>query len=276
MTNSSPVLNSLRQTPKTLVANPIVFVPVVIVMALQVPQVALQSISPVLSGIVSLGLSLLFIVVLPFFQGGLIGMADEALDGRTTIQTFVDAGKSNYVSILVGYLALMAINFVLGIIVFSVAIFGGAALFQDGGLQTANTTILVGSSIILALVFLAYLLLIFFVQFYGQAIVLEDMSVVAGFKRSAAVVRHHLVSTLGYSLIGAVIGGLAGSIFATASILLSPQPTPMLALPAPSLPAVVGTGLVIVVGGILFGGFFAVYSVSFYRAIAHRGTGVTA
>ncbi|MFA9516903.1 hypothetical protein ACERIT_06755 [Halopenitus sp. H-Gu1] len=266
MTNSSPVLSSLRRTPSALLDNPILFVPVLIVMAFQVPQMALQSIDPILSSIVSLGLSLVFIVVLPFFQGGLIGMADEALDGRTTLQTFVDDGKSNYVSILVAYLALMAINFALGMIAFFGAIFGGAVLFQSGGLQSANTAVLAVIAVIVAIVLLVYLLLVFFAQFYGQAIVLEDMGVADGFKRSISVVRHHLVSTLGYSLLGAIIGGLAGVVFAAASLIMSPQPTTVVAIPDPSLPIVVGTGL-IVVGGMLFGGFFAVYSVSFYRAI---------
>jgi len=267
MSNSSPVLSSLRRTPNTLRENPVLFVPVLIVMVFQLPQLALQSIDPILSSIVSLGLSLVFIVVLPFFQGGLIGMADEALDGRTTLRTFVEDGKSNYISILVAYLALMAINFVLGMIAFVGAIFGGAVHFQSGGLQSANTALLAVIAVIVAVVLLVYLFLIFFAQFYGQAIVLEDLGVVDGFKRSISVVRHHLVSTLGYSLLGVIIGGLAGVVFAAVSIILSPQSTTMFAFPDPSLPIVVGVGLIVVAGGILFGGFFAVYSVWFYRAI---------
>ncbi|MDT3437709.1 hypothetical protein [Haloarcula sp. 1CSR25-25] len=275
MTNSSPVLSSLRQTPKTLTENPVVFLPVVIVMALQLPQVALPTTNPVLSGAMSLGVSAILLLVMPFLQGGLIGMADEALDGRTTIQTFVAAGKSNYVSILVAYIALMAVNFALGILVLLVAVFGGAVALQ-GGMEAANTTVLVGVGIAASIVVFAYLLLTFFAQFYGQAIVLENRDVVDGFKRSVSVVRHHLVSTLGYSLIGVVISVLAGGLFAVASSLISPQSTPLFALPEPSLPIVVGTGLAIVVGGILFGGFSAVYSVSFYRTITQKPKAVTA
>jgi len=269
MTNSSPVLSSLRQTPKTLTENPVVFLPVVIVMALQLPQVALPTTNPVLSGAMSLGVSAILLLVMPFLQGGLIGMADEALDGRTTIQTFVAAGKSNYVPILVAYIALMAVNFALGILVLLVAVFGGAVALQ-GGVEAANTTVLVGVGIVASIVVFAYLLLSFFAQFYGQAIVLENRDVVDGFKRSVSVVRHHLVSTLGYSLIGVAIGGLAGGIFAVVSSLISPQATLLFALPDPSLPIVVGAGLAIVIVGILFGGFFAVYSVSFYRTVTHK------
>lgn len=261
------VLSSLRRTPSAPLTNPVLFVPVLIVMLFQVPQLALQSVNPFLSSIVSLGLSLVFIAVIPFFQGGLIGMADEALHGRTTLQRFIDDGKSNYVSILVGYLALMAINLVLGMIAFFVAIFGGVVLFQGGGLQSANSTLIVVIGGIVAVALLSYLLLVFFVQFYGQAIVLEELGVVDGFKRSVSVVRHHLVSTLGYSLIGAVVGGVVGMVFGAASIIISPQSTTAFNLPEPSLPIIAGMALAVIVGGTLFGGFFAVYTVSFYRAI---------
>ena len=267
MTNSSPALNSLRQTPSTLLENPILFVPVVILMAFQVPQLALQSTDPFLSGIVSLGLSSVLIVVMPFFQGGLIGMADEAIDRRTTFQTFIEEGKSNYVSILVAYFGLMAINFLLGMIAFVGVIFGGALLFQNGDPQSVTTGGLAVVSLIVAIVFLMYLLLLFFAQFYGQAIVLDGRNVVGGFKQSISVVRHHLVSTLGYSLIGAIVGGLAGIIFTAASVILSPQPPAMFALPDPSLPIVVSTALIVAHAGVLVGGFLTVYSVSFYRAI---------
>lgn len=267
MTNSSPALNSLRQTPSTLLENPILFVPVVILMAFQVPQLALQSTDPFLSGIVSLGLSSVLIVVMPFFQGGLIGMADEAIDRRTTFQTFIEEGKSNYVSILVAYFGLMAINFLLGMIAFVGVIFGGALLFQNGDPQSVTTGGLAVVSLIVAIVFLMYLLLLFFAQFYGQAIVLDGRNVVGGFKQSISVVRHHLVSTLGYSLIGAIVGGLAGIIFTAASVILSPQPPAMFALPDPSLPIVVSTALIVALAGVLVGGFLTVYSVSFYRAI---------
>jgi len=263
MTNSLPALRSLRRTPSALLDNPVLFVPVVLVLVLQLLQLALQSIDPILSSIVSIGLSLVFVVVVPFFQGGLIGMADEALDGRTTLQTFVDEGKSNYVSILVAYLAVMAVNFVLGSIAFFGAIFGGAVFFQSGGPQALNTGSIAVIAVLVAVVLLLYLGLVFFAQFYGQAIVLEDMGVVDGIKRSISVVRQHLVSTLGYSLLGVIIGGLAGIVLAAGALVLSPQSTTLFAISDPSLPIVVGVSLVVVAGGLLFGGFFTVYSVSF-------------
>lgn len=77
------VLNALRRTPSALARNPVLFVPILALALVQVPQLALQSINPLLSSVVSLAMSLVFIVVIPFFQGGTIAMADESLDGRT-------------------------------------------------------------------------------------------------------------------------------------------------------------------------------------------------
>jgi len=155
-------------------------------------------------------MSLVFLVVMPFFHGGLIAMADEALDGRTALQTFVDDGKANYVSLLVAYLALMAVNFALGMVAFFVALFGGIFVLGGGGLESASLAVLAAIGIVVAIVVLLYLLVLFFLQFYGQAIVLEDMGAVDGLKHSASVVRHHLVSTLGYSVLVGILGGVFG------------------------------------------------------------------
>lgn len=261
------VLNALRWTPNALLRNPILFVPVLIVMLFQVPQLVLQSVNPLLSSVLSLVTSLLFLIIMPFFQGGVIGMADEALDGHTSLRTFVADGKSNYVSILVAYLALMAVNFVLGMIGFFVAIGGGVLFLGSGGVESVNITVLAIVGGVVAIVVLLYLLLIFFAQFYGQAIVLEDLGAVDGFKRSLSVVRHNLVSTLGYTVLGGIVGGLAGLIFGAASILMSPQSAPMFHLPEPSFPIVVAVGFLVLIGGTLFGGFFTVFSVSFYRTV---------
>ncbi|RLM89100.1 hypothetical protein [Haloarcula sp. Atlit-7R] len=261
------VLNALRRTPSALRRNPVLLVPILVISLFQVPQLALQAANPLLSSVVSLGLSLVFLVVMPFFQGGLIAMADEALNGRTALQTFIDDGKANYVSILVAYLALVAVNFTLGMIAFFVALFGGVFVLGSGGLESANIAVLAVIGTVVAIVVLLYLLVLFFVQFYGQAIVLEDMGAVDGLKHSVSVVRHHLVSMLGYSVLVGILGGVFGGVFGVLSLLLSPQSATALHLPELSLPVMVVVGLLVLAGGTLFGGFFAVYSVSFYRGL---------
>jgi len=260
------VLNALRRTPGALQRNPVLFVPILVIMLFQVPQLVLQSINPILASVASLGLSLVFMIVIPFFQGGIIGMADEALDGRTSLDSFVREGTSNYVSLLVAYLVLLAVNIAIGIVGFFVALIGGVALFANGG-EGPNFVAFAIVGVIVALFVLAYLVVVFFIQFYGQAIVIDDLGAVDGLKHSYAVVRGRLVSALGYSVLVGILGGLAGGVFAIASMLVFPQSTTVLSLPQLSVVAAVGVALLIVVFGALFGGFFGVYSVAFYRTI---------
>jgi hypothetical protein len=163
----------------------------------------------------------------------------------------------------------MAVNFTLGMVAFFVALFGGVFVLGSGGLESANIAVLAVIGIVVAIVVLLYLLVLFFIQFYGQAIVLEDMGAVDGLKHSVSIVRHHLVSTLGYSVLVGVLGGIFGGVFGVLSLLLSPQSATALHLPELSLPAMVVVGLLVLAGGTLFGGFFAVYSVSFYRGLTH-------
>lgn len=263
------VLKALRQTPRALQRNPVLFVPVLVIMLFQIPQLLLQAVNPLIASVVSLVLSLVFIFIMPFFQGGIIGMADEALNGRTSLDRFFTDGKANYVSIFVAYLLLIAVNFAIGIIAFFVAIFGGLTLFTDaaGGVSLAVLAVI---GVIVAILGLAYLLFLFFIQFYGQAIVLDNRGAIDGIKHSISVVHQHLVSTLGYSILVGVLGGIAGLVFGGASILISPQSTNTVTLPHVSLAGSVGVALLIVVLGSLFGGFFGVYSVAFYRAITPR------
>lgn len=260
------VLKALRRTPGALRRSPVLFAPVLVILLFQVPQLVLQSVNPLVASVVSLGLSLLFVFVMPFFQAGIVGMADEALDGRTSLERFLDEGRSNYVSILVAYLLLVAVNFVIGFVVFFAAIFGGIAFFGDVG-GGANLAVLGTVGAIAGVLVLAYLLFVFFVQFYAQAIVIDDFGAVAGIEHSVSVVRQHLVSTLGYTLLVTVLGGVAGLVFAVAGLLVSPRSAAVLPLPELSLVGTVGVAVLVALLGTLFGGFFAVYSVAFYRTL---------
>ncbi|MFB6096313.1 MAG: hypothetical protein ABEJ74_02870, partial [Haloferacaceae archaeon] len=183
-------------------------------------------------------------------------------------RTFVDEGVDHYVSVLLAYLGLMALNFVLGAVAFFVAVAGGLVYLGGDGLGSAGVAVLAVIGVVVAAAVLAYLLVTFFVQFYGQAIVLEDRGVVGGVERSLSVVRHSLVSTFGYTLLNAVVGLLAGAVFGGASVLLSTGTATQFGLPEPTLPVVAGVVLLVALGGTLLGGFFAVFSVSFYRTVA--------
>ncbi|WP_336023973.1 hypothetical protein [Halobellus salinisoli] len=265
------VLTALRESPGALVRNPILFVPVLVVMLVQLPVLLLQSVNPILAGVASALVSLLSIAAIPFFQGGLLAMADEALDGRTSFATFLESGKRHYVAILVAYLVLLAVNFTFGMVAFVAGIAGSVLLIGSGQFGGPNLAVLVALGVVAAIGILAYLLVVFFLQFYGQAIVLEGRDAVEGLKRSIAVVRENLLSTIGYVLLAGVVGSLAGLGFAGASALLSQGTTTSVmgnAAPAPSLPVLAGVGVGVLVLGTLFGGFFSVFSVAFYRKIA--------
>ena len=261
-------LSALPPAVSALARNPILVAVVALFGLVQLPQLAFQPSQPMLAALVSLGISGVMLLVMPFFQGGLLGMADEGLGGRTGLGTLVSAGKANYVNLLLAYLVLFAINFVFGIVAFFAVVLGGIGLFagqSDPGFASFGASFLIILAIGLVFV-LAYLLVTFFVQFYAHAIVLSDAYLVAGFKRSVGLVRRNLLSTFGYTLILLVGSLVLGGVGSVASLLLAPQPTAV-PLPEPSLPVLAVAAIIYVVGIAVLGAFYAMYSVSFYRSI---------
>ena len=259
-----PALNSLRPAVRALVRNPILIVIVGLFGLVQLPQLALQPTQPIMAAIVSLGITAVLVLVMPFFQGGLLGMADEALSGQTRLGTLVSEGKSNYVRLLLAYLAIFAVNLVFGFIAFIAVIIGGIGLYagdSEPGLAALGALVIVG-----ILFGLAYLLVTFFIQFYAHAIVLSDTELVEGFKRSVGLVRQNIVSVIGYTLLLLVGSLFFGGIGGIASILLSPQPME-LPLPDLSVPVLAGAAVVYVLSIAVLGAFYATYSVAFYNSI---------
>jgi hypothetical protein len=216
------------------------------------------------AAIVSLGITGVMIVVMPFFQGGLLGMADEALRGQTSLGTLVSEGKTNYIQLLLGYLALFAVNLVFGFIVFIAVILGGIGLYA--GDSQPSLAVLGAIAVVGVLFVLVYLLVAFFIQFYAHAIVLSNTTLVEGFKRSVSLIRQNIPSTIGYTLILLVGSLFFGGIGSIASLLLSPQPTE-LPLPDASMSMLAVAAIVYVVALAILGAFYATYSVAFYRSI---------
>jgi len=272
---------ALRRTPSTLASNPVLFVPVLVLALLQVPQLLLQSSAPILASIVSLALSALYLVLVPFIQAGLIGMADEALDGRTSLATFVAAGKEYFVSVFVVYLILLAVNIVLGVVAFVAGIVGVVGLSPGGAAGSGpNTALLAVVAVVVLAAVLAYLVVAFLIQFYGQAIVIDDYGAIDSITHSVGVVRRNLVSVLGYTLLVGVLAGAFGLVVGLGSALAAPSmsgtPVDPFAVGLPSLGAVGASALVVVLGT-LFGGFFGTLSVAYYRELTAetRTTAVT-
>jgi hypothetical protein len=275
------VLQALQTAVGAARRNPLVCVVAAAFGLFQLPSVLAQSIHPLVGSVVSLGVSGLMIFVVPFFFGGIIGMANEAIDGRTSVETFVREGKTHYVSILVVYLGLFAINLVLGFVITFAAIFGG--LFFLGSAGHPNLVALAALAVVGGVALLGYLMVAFVVQFFGHAVVVDDLEAVDSIKRSAWCVRHNLVAVFGYTVVAAVGGAVFGLFGGVFSLLTSPQFTQgpgggvesvgpaagALPVELPSVglagTAVLAVLLVILTG--LFGGLFATFSTAFYRTI---------
>ena len=170
---------------------------------------------PSIAGLVSLPLSGLTFLLMPFFVGGLLAIAYEGLDGNGRFETFLDGGRANYLRLL-GAMVLFGVLFsvitvavVIGVGVVAVFVVGMNVTGAGGGLAASGGGLAV-VAIAGLLGFLALVLPMYFLQFYAPAIVVSNLGVVESFERSAGLVRRNLVPTLGYMAISAVVGVVAG------------------------------------------------------------------
>lgn len=258
-------LKALQRSPGALARNPVLVIPVLVLGLFQLPQLLLQSTSPRLASLVSLGISLLFVLIMPFFQAGIIGMADEALKGRTRLRSFVAEGKAHYVTILVAYLLLLAITIVIFIIFFVVSFVAGIILLPN---VEFSGFALGAIGLFFLITYVPVLLFVFFVQFYGQAIVLDNERSMAGIRRSVGLVRQNLLSTLGYTVIAGIFGGGLGLVLGALSIVASPQSAQFLDVPELAFPTYAAATLVAIVLASVIGSGLAIFSVAFYRDIS--------
>jgi hypothetical protein len=261
------VLKALRQTPGAFWRNPVIAIPMIALMLLQAPSFATEFVDPFVAVAISVAISVVYIFLIPFFQGGIIGMADEALDGSTSLGTFMAAGKSNYLSIFGAYLLLIAVNAVFGIAVFFAFFLGIGAAYIGGNGGGGGTSFIIVAAIGLIVV-LGYLLFNFFIQFYSQAIVIDANGAVDGLKRSISIVRRNLLSTFGYSLLAGAIGIGFGVFVGVLSAFASPTSMATLTPETPPLTWLIGIGII---GGaltVLLGTFLAIFAVAFYRTIS--------
>lgn len=273
-------LQALRPAVSGVVRNPILVAVAALFGLPQLPNLLVQSGQPILAGLLSLGTFAVMVLVLPFFQGGALGMASEALAGRTSLGTLVTVGKANYVSLLLGYFVLLALNLVFGFLTFMgalVAVVGGSVGGSVGGDAAAqgigaNTTLLAVVAIVGVGLLLAYVVVTLFIQFYAHAVVLDGTDLVSGFRRSVGLVRSNLLSVIGYTVILGAGSLVVGTLAAAASFVFAPQapgsPTASIVSvdQTPALLVAGAVGYVLLVG--VFGAFYATYSVAFYERIS--------
>ena len=277
-------LRSLRPAVSGIVRNPVLILVTALYGLFQLPNLLVESTDPVLAAVISLVTFVALIVVLPLFQGGLLGMADEAIDGTTGVGTLIADGTANYVSLLVSYLALLAVNMVLGFLAFmsAIIVFIGGSIAGMGGSGAApgfdaptlgvDPALLGVVGVVAAALVVGYLLIVFFVQFYAHAIVIDGTELVDGFRRSVGVVRSNLLGVVGYTALLTVGAVVVGTLAAAGSLLFGPQQpagSPVADVisvePTPAVVAALALGYVILTG--VAGAFYATYSVAFYRSI---------
>ena len=261
------VFKSLSRVPDALSRNPVVFVPVAGYLLLQLPQFFAGSLSPGLQSGLSLVWSLLTVVLSPFYVGGLLSMADEALDGDTGAGSFVDGGRDHYVQLLIGYVLLIAVNGVIGFLVAILVVVAFVVVLGSGGLGNASAATLAVLGVVALLVALAYLALNFFIQFYSQAIVIDGDDAIPAFKRSVRLVRGNLAAAFGFVLLRGAIGLLGAAPLVAVSFTQTPALTGLVGLPRLSLPTLVAVAAVGLLLSTLASTVTATYGVSFYRAI---------
>ncbi|MGM0591816.1 MAG: hypothetical protein ACQETI_09370 [Halobacteriota archaeon] len=204
-------IEALQLALSSLRRNPVLFLGGLLLGVVLVPQSALQ-----LAGVplVPTLLQVLTFFVTPFVIAGIVGMADESLDGETTFGTLTSTGRDRYLPLLFGKFIEFAINVAFGIVAVIVAVFAlfavGLGATAGGGFDAGaiglGTIALVGG--VFLLLVLAYLVVVFFIQFFPVAIVVDETDVVEGFTTSYRTVRANLLSTFVYSIIQFAVGVL--------------------------------------------------------------------
>ena len=253
-------ISAASEAFSTVRRNPILILVTLLYGIFQIPQFVIQfadSAALVIAGAVA---SLIFVLLAPFYFGGVIGMAYEGLNGKTSFRTFLRQGKANYVSIFGAYILMFIFMIALIVALGIIGVTGGLLASSVGSGGMGGTSLIIG--IIVALLVLALAFgFVLFTQFFGQAIVIDNRSAVGGFRGSISAVRGNKLSTLGYmvvlflvSLVFGVLGSLIGV-----------------------LPALVGSQNILVVAGILgivlivvtgvLGAFTTTYGVAFYNQI---------
>ncbi|ARS89612.1 hypothetical protein [Natrarchaeobaculum aegyptiacum] len=214
-----------------------------------------------------------FVVALllgPFFLGGLIGMALEALEGSTTsLGQLVESGRASYVSLLGASLLFGALLFTVTVVGMFVAMFGAVFGFAVGGAESGTVAMLaVGLGILLVLAVMAVAFVLFmFLQFFNTAIVVDGNRAFESFSRSISLVRSNLRSVVGYSLLWIGISLVAfAPVMGLEFVFIDPE---LAAAGEQTATRAAITGLAVVLTGILYSYLYAVHT-SYYTRLGSR------
>lgn len=192
-------VQSLRTAVGALSRSPILFLGGLAYALVVLPQRALQLASvPLAPG----ALQLLTFFLTPFVVAGVVGMAREALDGDASVGAFTATGTGRYVDLLLATLVEFGIQLAFGVAFLVLALVAIVAAGGGGPVAILGAALAVGLA-------LAYLVVLFLVQFYPVVVVVDDVGPVDAVTGSVEFVRRNVVSTLGYSVVTVVLGGFA-------------------------------------------------------------------
>ena len=196
-------IQSLTEAVGVLKRNPVVFVAGLIYAVVLLPQSALSALNIPL---VPTLLQILTFFITPFIVAGILGMTYEGRVRETSLDTFTKIGKKKYVSLLAGNLVIFVITvvFILLMVLLSFLVVGIGFAAASAESALAGGVGIVSIAVFLAAI-LVFLLVMFFLQFWGPAIVADNVGVGPGFQRSVGLVKRNLLPTLGFGVLNLVI-----------------------------------------------------------------------
>jgi hypothetical protein len=263
------ISSSFADSIDALKRNPVLLVAAVIVSSINVVAFAVQSFAQAEGAwLLSSGASFLVQLVSLFFVAGAYAMARDGLEGTTTLGTLVAEGKEHYLSLLGATILLVLVSIA---VVVAVVTVGFIAIFVAGPSFVGGPT---GFGLIMLGMYLLGFLPIFFLQFYGPAVVVSGAGAVEALKRSSGVVRRNLLQTLGFDVVVVVmmVIGTSPTIALYASqwdrLMASSERFSLFAgLDATTVAAFLVSTFVL---STLIGAFFWTYQVAFYEELVAR------
>lgn len=269
-------ISALSDTASALGRNPVLFASAAV---LGVAGAAVQATGLAGGPVPYSGLWLLagFAVVEPLLAGGLLGMADEAVSGRTSPDAFWTHAVENYVDLLVARLVVAtAVAAVAGVAVAAALALGVSLVPDPGGGQSMHdplaglVPLLTGTVVVVAVLGPPVVLAHVLGQFYPAGVVVADAGALGSFRYSARLVVEHPLAALGYTLVAFVAGvALLGATQVVAGPLVAGAAVrPMVAPTAVGSPAAV-VAFAVVVGGAraVRIGLLRTYYVAFVRSV---------
>lgn len=190
-------ISTLKSTPETLRNNPVIFVGILILIGVG----AISSVAQTLSTVGVFLFAVVFFLVTPFFNAGVIGLIERSLTADASLSTIFSKGREHYVTLLIATILQGLLFGVLGAIVGIGGVFVG--IFAVAGLGSVG-----GGLAVAAMILLFVVVPLFFLQFFDLAVVVSDTGALESFKRSYSLVRNNVRSVLGFSILVNLIGAI--------------------------------------------------------------------